>query len=252
MTQVKETMGLYQPIIVRKEVDDAHFYYVDEKYVPGVTTILGETMPTPYALRYWIGEVGNEKAQAKLESAGARGTSLHKACEALLRGETVDLKVKFPNKEDKRCLAGFVDWVNEFAPKVEDTQKDIEFTVASRDGYAGTVDLRCLLSNEPWIIDFKSSAAVYDSHKLQLAAYQQAYLEMTGIKAKTGILHLNSKVKKGWTFHKDLEIAGKPVEYEDFKKVFEVYKMLNGGKVKEPNLTEVYPDFLNLYKQIEQ
>ena len=245
-------MSLYQPIVVRKEVDGAHFYYVNEKFVPGVTTILGEAMPTPYALRYWIGEVGNEKAQAKLESAGERGTNLHHACESLLRGETVDLRSKFPSKEDKRCLAGFVAWVNEFNPKFEDVQKDIEFIVVSKEGFAGTVDFTCKLEDEPWIIDIKSSAQVYDSHKLQLGAYQQAYYEMTGIKAKTGILHLNSKVKKGWTFHKDLEIEGKPVEFEDFKKVFEVYKMLNGGKIKEPNLTEVYPDFLNLYKQIEQ
>lgn len=238
-------------MIVKKEMDGSHFYYVDGKFFPGVTTILGEAMPTPYALRYWIGEVGNEKAQVKLERAGERGTAIHNACELLLRGETLDLR-KFPQKEDKRCLAGFVNWVSEFNPKFDDTQKDIEFTVASQVGYAGTVDFKCTLENEPWIVDIKTSAAVYDSHKLQLGAYQQAYFEMTGIKARMGILHLNSKVKKGWTFHQDLEIAGKPVEFEDFKKVFEVYKMLNGGKIKEPNLTEVYPDFLNLYQPVEQ
>ncbi len=238
-------------MIVKKEMDGSHFYYVDGKFFPGVTTILSETMPMPLALRTWIGEVGNEKATAKLEKAGERGTALHNGCEMLLRGETLDLR-KYPQKEDKRVLAGFVNWVAEFKPEVRDLQKDIEFIVASQTGYAGTVDLLCYLEGKPWIIDFKSSAGVYESHKLQLAAYKQAYLEMTGIDATIGILHLNSKVKKGWTFHQDLEIEGKPVEFGDFLKVFEVYKMLNGGKIKEPNLTEVYPDFLNLYQPVEQ
>ena len=95
---------LYQPVIVRKEIDDSHYYFVNDVYVPGVTTILHETLPTPSALRKWIGDVGNEKAQEKLESAGDRGTKIHNACEQLLKGQSVNLWQEFPSYTDKNAL----------------------------------------------------------------------------------------------------------------------------------------------------
>lgn len=240
---------LYRPVIVRKEVDDEHYYFVDGVFTPAVTKILDFSMPTPFALRYWIGEVGNEKAQAKLEAAGTRGTLLHEACEALMRGDEVDLLNQFPDKKDKKALTGFVNWFNAVKPEYD--VKDIEFTVASQQGYAGTLDLHCRINKEDWIIDFKTSANVYDGHKLQVAAYQQAYYEMTGKLCKMGILHLNPKVRAGYSFHSDLEIRGKAVTPEDFFKVFAVYKMLNGGVIPEPDLTEVYPEKIKLFEEVK-
>lgn len=239
-------MKLYKPQIIKKEIDDTHYYYVNGKFVPGVTTILHEAMPMPYNLRQWIGDVGNEKAEAKLKKAGDRGTAIHNACEALLKGATIDLDKEFPERRDKKALVSFVNWVAEFQPEV----KEIEFTVASQHGFAGTLDLFCLIQKEPWIIDFKTSSGVYDSHKLQVAgAYKQAFYEMTGIKAKTAILHLNPRTKKGWTWHNDLKIGKKPVDIDDFLKVFEAYKVYNGGVIPEPNLTDVYPEKLVLQKE---
>ena len=235
---------LYKPVIVRKEVDDEHYYFVNGKFTPAVTRILDEAMPMPYALRHWIGEVGNEKAQAKLEKAGERGTLIHNACEQLLKGETLKLS-EFTEASDKKAIVGFVNWANEAKPDV----KNIEFTVASRLGYAGTLDIYCEINKEPWIVDIKTSANVYDSHKLQIAGYQNAFAEMTGIKANMGILHLNPRTIKGWTFHKDLEISGEPVDIRDFMAVFNMYLMLNGGGVKEPDLTDVYPDEIKLYQE---
>ena len=240
--------GLYQPVIIRKEIDDTHYYFIDDKYVPGVTTILHETLPTPIALRQWIGDVGNEKAQEKLEQAGERGSKIHNACERLLRGEVINLWKEFPSEIDKKCIVSFIDWANQFKPVITDPQY-IEFVVASQYGYAGTMDLFCYINDEPWIVDFKTSTGVYDSYKLQLAAYRQAFYEMTGILANIGILHLNFRLKKGWTFVDSMTIGKKSVEIEDFLKVFEVYKMLNGGDVRPPKLRNVYPEVVSLYEQ---
>lgn len=248
-------MNLYKPVIVRKEVDDTHFYYVNDKFVPSVTKILQEAMPTPYALRQWIGDVGNEKAEEKLNKASERGTALHEACEKLLMGQEINLKEDFPDDTDKKVLVGFVNWAAEFKPIVH----HIEIQVASELGFAGTIDIDCDIDpaiiykqtkfktdNPSWIIDIKSSSNVYDSHKLQVAAYRQAKKEMTGVDSNMGILHLNSRTQKAWTFHTELEINKKPVTTEDFLCVLNMYKMLNGGVIPEPKLVNAYPEIISL------
>jgi CRISPR/Cas system-associated exonuclease Cas4 (RecB family) len=253
--------ALYKPVILKKEVDDTHYYFVDGVYFPGITTILSETLPTPMALKNWLGEVGNEVANRKLNAAGEKGTLIHNTCESLLKGEKVNLVETFPAKnkfdianaeKDKKCVIGFINWINEVQPILK-KHSDIEFTIASKDGYAGTVDLFCYIKNkkgkeEPWIIDFKTSASVYDSHKFQITAYQKAYEEMTGIKAKRGILHLNPRTKAGWSFYDKIEIKKKDVTYSDVKTVMNMYKVLNGGQIKEPRLKSVYPETVKLYE----
>ena len=247
-TQPAQDNNLYQPVIVRKEIDGSHYYFVNDEFVPGVTTILHQTLPMPDALRSWIGDVGNEKAQQKLERAGERGTNIHNACEALLRGEEVNLEKEFPNKIDKKCVASFVNWAHETNPVIMDPSH-IEAVVASKYGFAGTLDIFCYINDEPWIIDIKTSGGIYESHKLQIIAYQQAWYEMTGIMAKTGLLHLNYRTKKGFSLVEKMTIGGREIEFSDFKKVFEVYKMLNGGKIPEPPKTDVYPPIISLYKK---
>lgn len=237
---------LYHPEIIRKEVNDEHYYFVNGTFMPSVTKILGEAMPTPFALKNWLGEVGNERAELKLRKAGERGTLIHKACERLLKGEEISLIDEFPSREDKKVLVGFVNWISEVQPEVIATEK----TVASRYGYAGTLDLYCIINSRPWIIDWKTSAGVYESHKLQLRAYHQAVLEMTGENAELGILHLNSRTKKGWTFYgtEEMTIKKKPVEISDFMVFFEAYKVLNGGIIPPPPEIDSYPETLKIKK----
>lgn len=236
---------LYKPVIVKKVINDEHFYFVDGVFLPAVTRILQETLPTPYALKYWIGEIGNEKAEEKLKKAGDRGTLIHDACERLLKGEEISLIEEFKDKKDKKILVGFVNWCSEFQPGII----SIEETVASKYGYAGTLDLFCNINNEPWIIDFKTSAGIYVSHHIQISMYRQAVLEMTGIEAKMGLLHLNPKTKKGWSLVTDIKIEGQPVTTKDITTVLEMYKVLNGGKIKEPELEENYPERIKLWEQ---
>ena len=240
--------AIYKPIITKQVIDDSHYYFVDGEYVPGVTTILHETLPTAPQLRQWIGDLGSEKAQARMEVAADRGTRIHQACEDLLRARPVNLKRDFPKYDEKKCITSFVDWVNVLHPTVV-SPDHIEMVVASKAGFAGTLDLFCIIENEPWIVDFKTTSGIYDSHKLQLIAYQQAYLEMTGVNANVGILHLNHKTKKGWTFMTKMEIGGRPLEFGDFMKVFEVYKVLNGGVIRPVPLRTAYPEILTLYEQ---
>lgn len=234
---------LYKPEIVKKVIDDSHFYYVDGVFKPSVTKILQEAMPTPYALRQWIGEVGNEKAQQKLEKAGERGTAIHNACEDLLRGVEIDMTL-FPLDTDKKCLIAFKNWCAEYQPEVI----EIEMVVASELDYAGTLDILCKIKGKETIIDIKTSSAVYDEHILQITAYQKAVKEMLGIDCNRMILHLNPKTKIGYSVweEKDMEIKGKPVTVDDFMTVYKMFLMLNGGKIPSPKEVADYPLTLKL------
>lgn len=234
---------LYKPEIVKKVIDDTHYYYVDGVFKPSVTKILQEAMPTPFALRQWIGEVGNDKAKEKLEKAGERGTAIHNACEELLRGVEIDL-TQFPLDSDKKCLVAFKNWCAEYQPEIV----EIEKVLASELGYAGTLDILCKIKGDLTIVDIKTSSAVYDEHILQITAYQCALFEMTGELANRMILHLNPRTKIGYSVweEKDMEIADNPVKIKDFMTVYSMYKMLNGGKIESPKEVIEYPTTLKL------
>lgn len=242
-------MKLYQPVIERKDVDDEHFYYVDGKYVPSVTKILHESMPMGFGLRNWLGDVGNERAEAKLNNAAARGTLIHDTCKRLMLGDTIKLHEQFPKRSDQKVIAGFINWFNEFKPTFEPT--DIERTVASTLGFAGTLDLFCHINGQPVIVDFKTSSSIYNDHKLQITAYQHAFCEMTGIFPSRLILHLTPLTKKGYSVYDEKKIAieKKLVEVDDFMTVFAMYKMLNGGVIPEPDLVNVYPETVKLFEE---
>lgn len=233
---------LYTPVIEKKILNDEHFYYVNGKFLPSVTQILRETMPMPFALRQWIGDVGNEKAQAKLEKAGDRGTAIHNACEELLRGLEIDLTI-FP-EQDKKCLVAFKNWCADYQPEII----EIEKVLASQCGYAGTLDILCKIKGKLTIVDIKTSSAVYDEYILQLTAYEQANFEMTGEHADRMIVHLNPKTKKGYAVwgEEDMQIKGYKVDASDFGSVFDMYLLLNGRKVPEPKLVTDYPLTLKL------
>jgi len=145
---------LFQPAIVRKELNDEHYYYVDGKFFPSVTKILHETLPTPIALKKWLGDLGNEKAEEKMERAGTRGTLIHQACEKLIKGETINLDQDFPKREDKKSLVGFVNWFADFQPQpIPNTTP--EMTVASQSGYAGTIDYPCQINTQAQLLNQK-------------------------------------------------------------------------------------------------
>lgn len=233
----------YKPVIKKLEVDDEHYYYVDDEFYPGVTKILQEAMPTPYALRHWIGEVGNEKAEAKLNRAADRGSRIHDACERLLLGQEIKLAEEFPDRKNQKLLVAFVDWLGETQPQIAE-ESHVEFVVASTLKYAGTLDIYCHIDGEPWIIDIKTSRNVYPSHFLQIAAYRNAFKEMTDIDANMGILHLKDTTKKGFQFVTEMKIGGKEVTTEDFMTVYDMYLMLNGGQIPEPPERIEYPEVL--------
>lgn len=125
-----------------------------------------------------------------MSDASEKGTRVHQVCEDILNG--VDTSC---NDEDVPYVQGFLNWLDTVDIEWFRTELYVE---SARHGYGGRLDLLCIIDDQPWVVDFKTSKNLSDQYGLQLAAYRQAVREQTGLKAKTAVLKLTDKTKKGW------------------------------------------------------
>jgi hypothetical protein len=148
-------------------------------YVPSVTWITHH-YPKGIGFMQWLASKGWDEAQAIKQAAGNKGSKVHEAISAVLRGEEVRIDSKFMNRDAEReeelsleecdAIKSFVDWRNEFKPET------IAFDVtvfSEKYGYAGTIDYICRIDGLVFIIDFKTSAQVWPEYELQVSAYRQ-------------------------------------------------------------------------------
>lgn len=107
---------------------------------------------------------------SKRDDAGDRGTAVHRALEAIVRGQPIpdDLATE----DELQCAIA----AEEFLRSEPWTPLGSEVTVLSkRYGYAGTFDLLAKdAAGTTWILDYKTSSGIYASHAVQQAAYQNA------------------------------------------------------------------------------
>lgn len=181
---------------------DERFYtrIVDGKrqYRPSVTHKMSVAYPTDYGLINWRGDVGNKRAGEILDETSFLGTWVHEAIERILIGQEItkgEIRDTFNGKSSLkvlRCLQGFMEWMEEFKP----TDWTAEFTTWN-DGhnYAGTVDFKCTIEGETYIVDWKTSKFISEKHRMQISAY--GFSE--GVD-KVALLHLGNTTKKKWSF----------------------------------------------------
>lgn len=154
---------------------------------PSVTTLLAvRDKPRLDANNLRLGEA---EAVARQITASDKGTKVHKAIESFLSGLEPEL-----DDDTLPYFVGFRKWLEKEKPTILHSEK---FVLSKKYNYAGTIDLLCVLDDGPWIIDFKTSKHIDRGMGLQLAAYQQAWKEMTGETFRTGILQLAPKDKDG-------------------------------------------------------
>ena len=244
--------------LVRVETDASHYYFLNETYLPGVSTILQEASPTPYGLKMFWQNNTKEEADSIFETAGDFGSKLHEAFALLLQGEELNVFKDYTTIKEKKALVAFVDWFRYYAP----TNFKSEMSLASwKYKYAGTLDFVGEINGQTWLIDFKTSNAIHMSHQLQVLAYAQAYEESYGVKIdRVGILRLGT-THKGTTMPKEgmLKEVGKGWEFrevkeytiENFMRIYNVYLMLHGGEIPQPPEIMVYPEKLKLLEEIK-
>ena len=75
------------------QATNGRWYLVNNVWVPSVTTILS-VYPKGQGFERWLGDSSShEEAIAKRDAAGERGTLVHEAIAAMLRGEEVTVHV---------------------------------------------------------------------------------------------------------------------------------------------------------------
>jgi hypothetical protein len=179
-----------------------------------VTNLIASTMPTSPFLMEWKLALGKEEAERFVAERASYGTFMHILYAELLINRRLDLatiRKRLANYlEAERLPAGLLDeWEYElkkdvaaFAQFVQDYNVRpvfIEQVLASRDGYAGAVDLGCymdiaeryksgpkrgemkpggVVETVRAIVDFKSGRkGFYEAHEIQLEAYRNLVAE---------------------------------------------------------------------------
>lgn len=177
---------------------DERFYEHEGRYYPSVTYILG-WLPTAPELKEWIGNKGWEESRRIMHLRGDIGSYVHNAIELMIKDGAkyteadIDKDIK-DEKEAlfvKRCLLGFMNFIEELPEG--SVILESEETVIAED-YAGTVDLTIKIDGEIWIMDWKTSKSIRESHKIQLEAYRRA----AGAK-RCAVVQLGNRTKKRYT-----------------------------------------------------
>lgn len=187
--------SLYNDTIKLDFNEKTHVYSVDGTRVDGTTAILG-IIAKP-ALVYWAvsscinylkdliipGERYDEihlknyfkdagSAHRRIsDDAADLGTMIHTWAADWIDGK----KPKMPiNPQFKSSVDQFLKWVKRDQVKFIHSE---HLVYSRRLKYAGTFDFLCEIDGKTYLGDFKSSSAIYDEYFLQIAGYQQAYLE---------------------------------------------------------------------------
>lgn len=171
----------------------SHRYKLDGKWVPGVTTLIKDGLPSP-ALMYWsarsvaewvadnpedvdaLRRMGRgpmmqalkEVPWRKRDTAAARGTDVHALAERLVGGEQVDVP---------EHLAGYVEACVTFLDEWHPTSLIVERPVANRSHWwAGTPDLFASLPDgRTALFDWKTTASgIWPEAAYQTSAYSHA------------------------------------------------------------------------------
>lgn len=256
------------PVVIKKEVapgiiqvtlPDRRWYFQElgkkGEYAayPSITWILDAALPKGYGFNRWLSNLSAEEAKRILETAGERGTRVHAGIEALLRGQKLDFNSphQFINNEcftadEWQLLMNFERFAQRFRPLVQ----SVEMTVINAQyGFAGTADLigifdeglletfnsRTTNGHEAngrqvtAVVDWKTSSAIHESHKMQVMAYAKTLKVDYAI-----ICRLGANNKNGFElFIAKVDDQEQPRYFETFLHVLEVFKFLHAGETPD-------------------
>lgn len=193
-------------------------YVIGGSIYPRVTSILGviakpaltgwaAKMVAEFAVEHkqrWVGLPDRDAVNllkgapwSKRDAAGDRGSAVHHAIEAYLKGTGDYPTFSGDERQVARHAIRFLQ-----AHKPEPI--GVEVTVYSPSMvYAGTCDLPCRIGGEVWLLDWKTSSGVYADYALQLYAYsiaerailgeEDVVCPWLGAEPRLGIIHLTPK-----------------------------------------------------------
>ena len=154
----------------------AHQKYVSEsgEVFPGVTTVLG-IINKPQLIP-WANKLGLQGIDSTryVDATATVGTLAHEMVQEYLGGPSWDRGRYAPEEVDlaENALLKFFEWEKHITGKVETIAIEKQLVHEPRR-YGGTVDWIGRIGGKTWLIDFKTSKALYAEHVYQIAAYNQ-------------------------------------------------------------------------------
>lgn len=218
------------------------------------STWIANCYPKGIAYFKWLASKGWDEAESIKESAGEKGSKVHNAIETLELQGHLSIDTLFENYskgtnapltvEELDCVLSFSKWHKEAKPQL----LAVELTVFG-NGYAGTLDRIYRIGGQIWIVDFKTSQYIWESHRIQISSYSHAEIDYKSLgisdeewaKRKLAILQV------GYRLNKD---KYKFTEIEDKLSMFEVAKLIwanENGNVK-PSQKD-YPLIITIEKE---
>lgn len=169
-----------------------HTYTLDGRPLVSVTRVIGSTLRAP-ELEEWLKRTGMQ-ADAIRDEAAAFGKSVHAGLAAYARGDRL-LDLDLPEQWQATVEAGRR-WIDDNLDEVYAVEEPV---ASATYAYAGTPDLygRRRGRKTPCVVDWKTTGALYPSHRAQLAAYRQAAKETYGDRPAERIVVRLSKDEPG-------------------------------------------------------
>lgn len=230
------------------QAGDWQFYYVKSKnvYLPAVNRILTYGVAKGRGFYNYLLSKTKDEAERILKAAGERGVRVHDAIRQMLMTGELKMDDTFKNDitgkfeklthDEWRFMVAFVKWCGDWKPEtlaVEDSRYDLNLGVAGTIDFVGTINRnggRVFV-----LIDFKTSAQIYDDYKLQVAAYSELW---KGVPVEaTGVVRLKlARVDSKQPYEMRLWHAGETARHlEAFKSAKNLHDLVTDAKNHDPS-----------------
>ena len=213
---MKRNSSYRYPKTVREMVEGQRHYILNNEKLPSVTTVLKHTESAEKreSLAAWRERVGEVEATRIVDSAGARGTAMHKILEKYILGEGYLDETTF-GKEAHNMATQVI---NSGLSNITEYY-GTECTLYYPGLYAGQTDLVAIHKGEDAIIDFKQTNKPkkrewIEDYCLQLAAYAMAHNFIYKTKITKGVVMMCSKDN----YYQEFVIEG--AEFQKYKHNF--------------------------------
>ena len=213
---MKRDSSYRYPKTVREMVEGQRHYILNNEKLPSVTTVLKHTESAEKreSLAAWRERVGEAEATRIVDSAGARGTAMHKILEKYILGEGY-LDETTVGKEAHNMATQVI---NSGLSNITEYY-GTECTLYYPGLYAGQTDLVAIHKGAAAIIDFKQTNKPkkrewIEDYCLQLAAYAMAHNFIYKTKITKGVVMMCSKDN----YYQEFVIEG--AEFQKYKHNF--------------------------------
>lgn len=244
------TYQLKQCEVIRIEDEFGHSYEINGEPVAGVTTLLSMGMPADQGLLEYFKRTGKEEQEDILIDAQERGSNVHHAIEALLKGDSVP-SANLYRKREKMGVAAFVDFFTTTKP----TDCVSEQVVAYMDEQircAGTLDFIGTFNGKRILIDWKTSATHSRKNEVQVETYKRCVEQSSDERIDAcyvlyvGTTHKGTRATIdenglpstgiGWS------LVRSTATFQDFERAYDTALFMNNGRYPSPPKIVAFPE----------